>query len=235
MLLFDLDGTLTEPRKPATSETLAWLRSLRTKTTLGLVGGSDLVKMREQLTVDPVDLFDYVFAENGLVAIVKGVPEPPTRLDSTDPARLKDLIESCLREVLAANVPVRRGTFIEFRSGMLNVSPIGRNCSQAERDAFEEYDREHGVRAEMIERLSSAFPEFTFSIGGQISFDVVPRGWDKTFCLRYLSEDKIHFWGDKTHPGGNDAELFQHPRVQGHRTTSAIDTRLQVDQMFGSF
>ena len=34
-----------------------------------------------------------------------------------------------------------RGTFIEFRSGMLNVSPIGRNCSQEERDDFEKYDK----------------------------------------------------------------------------------------------
>lgn len=34
-----------------------------------------------------------------------------------------------------------RGTFIEFRTGMLNISPVGRNCSQEERDAFEIYDK----------------------------------------------------------------------------------------------
>lgn len=34
-----------------------------------------------------------------------------------------------------------RGTFVEFRMGMLNVSPIGRNCSQEERDEFERYDK----------------------------------------------------------------------------------------------
>ena len=33
------------------------------------------------------------------------------------------------------------GTFIEFRTGMLNVSPIGRNCSQKEREEFFEYDK----------------------------------------------------------------------------------------------
>ncbi|THG08500.1 hypothetical protein TEA_004232 [Camellia sinensis var. sinensis] len=33
------------------------------------------------------------------------------------------------------------GTFIEFRSGMLNVSPIGRNCSQEEWDEYEKYDK----------------------------------------------------------------------------------------------
>ena len=38
--------------------------------------------------------------------------------------------------------------------------------------------------------------------GGQISFDVFPIGWDKTFCLRLidLSQFKeIHFFGDKTY------------------------------------
>lgn len=43
-------------------------------------------------------------------------------------------------------LPVKRGTFIEFRKGMLNVSPIGRNCSQEERDAFEVYDLKQGIR-----------------------------------------------------------------------------------------
>lgn len=38
------------------------------------------------------------------------------------------------------------------------------------------------------------------SIGGQISFDVFPKGWDKTYCLRHVEGDgyqKIHFFGDK--------------------------------------
>lgn len=51
----------------------------------------------------------------------------------------------------------------------------------------------------------------------QISFDVFPKGWDKTFCLRYLPEadfDEIHFFGDKTFEGGNDFELFSSPRTK---------------------
>lgn len=38
--------------------------------------------------------------------------------------------------------------------------------------------------------------------GGQISFDVFPIGWDKTFCLRFVEKDEykeIHFFGDKTY------------------------------------
>ena len=40
---------------------------------------------------------------------------------------------------------------------------------------------------------------FHYSIGGQISFDVMPVGWDKSYCLKYLPDfEEIHFFGDKT-------------------------------------
>ena len=43
----------------------------------------------------------------------------------------------CIARIADLVIPVKRGTFIEFRTGMLNISPIGRNCSPKERDAFE--------------------------------------------------------------------------------------------------
>ena len=98
---------------------------------------------------------------------------------------------------------MKRGTFIEFRNGMLNVSPVGRNCSQEERDAFEQYDKEHGIRKDLVQKLQTKFADFglTFSVGGQISFDVFPNGWDKTFCLQFVENDfdEIHFFGDETY------------------------------------
>jgi hypothetical protein len=36
--------------------------------------------------------------------------------------------------------------------------------------------------------------------------------WDKTYCLKFVEEKKyeeIHFFGDKTSPGGNDHEIFE--------------------------
>lgn len=35
---------------------------------------------------------------------------------------------------------INSGTFIEFRNGMINISPIGRNCSHPERNEFEKFD-----------------------------------------------------------------------------------------------
>ena len=41
---------------------------------------------------------------------------------------------------------------------MLNVSPVGRSCSQAEREAFLAFDNEHHVRKQMVEELRKRFP-----------------------------------------------------------------------------
>jgi phosphomannomutase len=86
--------------------------------------------------------YDYVFAENGLVAYKDGaLMAKQDLLGHLGEARLRPFINYVLRYVADLDIPVKRGTFIEFRSGMINVSPIGRNCSQAERDAFEVYDK----------------------------------------------------------------------------------------------
>ena len=89
---------------------------------------------------------------------------------------------------------------------MINVSPIGRNCNQKERDAFFKYDAEHHICQTMVDVLKKEFPDYGFEylIGGQISFDVVPKGWDKTYCLQFLKDyDEIHFFGDRTQPVRN--------------------------------
>jgi phosphomannomutase len=132
---------------------------------------------------------------------------------------------------------LKRGTFFEFRSGMFNVSPIGRNCSREERNDYEKFDLEHKVREKMVEAMRKEFADLdlTYSIGGQISFDVFPTGWDKTYCLKFIDPseyDEIHFFGDKTFVGGNDYEIFTHERTIGHTVASPEDTKSQCTELF---
>jgi phosphomannomutase len=76
---------------------------------------------------------------------------------------------------------------------------VSNSCSQV-----------HGVRAAFVKALKEKFADYnlTYSIGGQISFDVFPTGWDKTYCLQHVEDEgfeEIHFFGDKTY------------QVYGHR------------------
>ncbi|XP_049647131.1 phosphomannomutase 2 isoform X2 [Accipiter gentilis] len=150
---------------------------------------------------------------------------------------LQDLINYCLSYIAKIKLPKKRGTFIEFRNGMLNVSPIGRSCSQEERIEFYELDKKEHIREKFVADLRREFAGkgLTFSIGGQISFDVFPDGWDKRYCLGIIANDgykTIYFFGDKTMPGGNDYEIFTDSRTEGHSVTSPQDTRRICEELF---
>ena len=54
-----MDGTLTAPRKVVTPEMRQFMADLRKKVTVGVVGGSDLVKAKEQLGEDYLDIVDW--------------------------------------------------------------------------------------------------------------------------------------------------------------------------------
>ncbi len=72
LVLFDVDGTLTEPREDASPEMKSFLQTLRNNVTVGIVGGSDLIKQEEQLGNNITKEVDYSFSENGLVAYKNG-------------------------------------------------------------------------------------------------------------------------------------------------------------------
>ena len=104
------------------------------------------------------DEYDYVFAENGLVAYKAGQILAIASLKTfLGEEKLKELLNFILHYIADLDIPIKRGTFIEFRNGMLNVSPIGRNCSQEERDEFERYDKGAGVRCVLVAQ-SEALP-----------------------------------------------------------------------------
>lgn len=235
ILLFDVDGTLTKPRLKITERMKEYLAEIRQKCFIGIVGGSDMKKQREQLGEDFLMDFDYAFAENGLVAYRLGEQIGEQSIKKFLPEdKLQEFLNFCLQYISNLELPCKRGTFIEFRTGLINVCPIGRNCSQEERLAFNAYDEEHKIRETFVQKLKERFPDigFKYSIGGQISFDVFPVGWDKTYCLEFVKKDgftEVHFFGDKTHEGGNDHEIFESEWTIGHTVLSPSDTRAQVD------
>ena len=245
--LFDVDETLTPARQHASAEMLSLLSALRHKCAIGFVGGSNLPKQQEQLgtpSLPVTSLFDFCFAENGLTAFRMGVPlQGNSFIEWLGEEKYKRLVNWVLVYIAGLDIPIKRGTFVEFRAGMVNISPIGRNATNPERHAFEAYDKVHNVRKTMVEELRKQFPDLglTFSIGGQISFDAFPTGWDKTYCLRHVEAEKersgieyttVHFFGDKAFPGGNDWEIYEDKRTVGHAVEGPADTMAQVKKLF---
>lgn len=237
--LFDLDGTLSLPRQKCDESMLVFLQELRKVAIVGIVSGSDLAKINEQLGVSAMDVCDYVFSENGVQGWLNGKQIASMSIaKELGESQLKQLINFTLHYIADLDIPIKRGTFIEYRLGMLNISPIGRNCSQEERISFNEFDKIHKIRETMAKKLQAEFGDkynLQFSIGGQISIDCFIKGWDKRFCLQHFDAEKtnIHFFGDKTSPGGNDHEIFEDPRTIGHTVSDPSDTINQCKLIFG--
>ena len=221
LLLFDIDGTLTEARKIIKDNMMECLKKASSFENIDLatIGGSDLPKAQEQLQ-SSIDLFKFVFTENGLVYLdeKKELHKVNRIVNYLGYDKLKEFINFCLKYIADLDIPVKTGTFIELRTGLLNVSPIGRNCSQEERDAFDKYNKEHHILETFREILAQKFGEkygLEISIGGQISFDVYPNGWDKRFCLQFIEKlyDNIIFFGDKGYYGGNDYQIITNDKI----------------------
>ncbi|TWW69506.1 Phosphomannomutase 1 [Takifugu flavidus] len=263
LCLFDVDGTLTPPREKIDQQLDEFLQTLRGKVKIGIVGGSDYSKIAEQLGDNVIHKFDYVFAENGTVQYKDGkLVSKHAIQNQIGEELLQDLINFCLSYMGLIKLPKKRGTFIEFRNGMLNISPIGRNCTKEERMEFSEIDKREKIKEKFVAALKEKFagkglqftkgldggraaddvrrplrwtvPEFK---GGLISFDIFPEGWDKTLCLDLLEREglnTIYFFGNETSDGGNDYEIFNDPRTIGFTVSSPNDTARRCQELFFS-
>lgn len=246
LILFDVDGTLTIPRNKINDDMVESLKKLYEKNNIeiGFVGGSDLKKQIEQIGEENMYLFKWKFTENGLKSYEK-ISDNEDKLihsknfiDQMGETEYQRLINVILKKLSEINLPKKRGNFIELRTGMINISPIGRSCSQEERDEYEKYDLLHNIRQNLIENIKYELGvlsnNITFSIGGQISIDIFPRGWDKTYCLQFVQYkyDKIYFFGDKTKKGGNDYEIYNDSRVSGYNVETYKDTINYLDKLF---
>ncbi|SCV74977.1 BQ2448_8006 [Microbotryum intermedium] len=256
--LFDVDDTLTPARRGISPEVSEVLKQVRAKAAIGFVGGSDLRKISEQLALNGQDIwddFDFCFAENGLIAIKLGKKlEAASFINFIGEDKYKKMVRLILHYIADLEIPIKRGTFIEFRNGMIKCVELDSQVLRMreweaysldsmhhtvvqERNEFERYDKEAKVRATFVEALKKEFADYglTYSIGGQISFDVFPNGWDKTYALRHTEKDnfkEIHFFGDKTYKGGNDYEIYTDLRTIGHSVESPADTIRELKALF---
>lgn len=235
IILFDIDGTLTNNNQVITNDILNFLKQLLDlkKYDIGYVSSSNLDKQIKQLGKENLSLFKWRFSENGLISYRDNkLIHKKNLVREIGDINYSKLVNIILLELSKIDLPLKRGNFIELRNGILNISPIGRSCSLNERQEFYKYDKKHLIRHSLINNIKSKMMEINlgldlkFSLGGQISIDIFPTGWDKTYCLQFISNeyDKIFFIGDRTNPGENDNEIYHHDLTTSFKVKNYIET-----------
>tara|TARA_Y100000593_G_scaffold93659_1_gene189375 strand:- start:1227 stop:2033 length:807 start_codon:yes stop_codon:yes gene_type:complete len=228
IVLFDMDGTLTEPREAFSSELLPILSKLSDKVEIGIVSGSDYEYIREQmgpvLTRSHVRYKTHLLPCNG----TKHYTPPKNNQSGYELVHnncMRDEISLDNYNRLIANLlqrqarfshilPVLTGEFIQYRGSMVNWCPIGRSANSSERKQFVDLDTSYSPTLRERERVSLLEDkdlkdlDLCFKTGGDTSFDIFPVGWDKTYSLRHFPDYKVWFVGDRCQEGGNDKELY---------------------------
>ncbi|KAH8873958.1 Phosphomannomutase 2 isoform 1 [Schistosoma japonicum] len=159
--LFDVDGTLTKPRNTITDHMLQFLIKLSSYVPLAVVSGSDFQKVSSQISPSAAEKFPFIFSENGLVVHSYGEKISSTNIvEHVGEDILQRLINFCLQYMSNLWLPRKRGNFIEFRDGLINICPVGRSCTQEERDEFADYDAVRIIFTHRRNRPSSSSAAF---------------------------------------------------------------------------
>ena len=122
------------------------------------------------------------------------------------------------------------GHFINCRGSMVNWCPIGRNANTNERALFKSMDKEEQIRKRVIDELNAMLKQkkllskIKIKFGGDTSFDIYPKGWDKTYGLRHFNNWDIWFVGDRCQASGNDFEIYDACLPQAYKTKSPENT-----------
>ena len=215
VILLDMDGTITPPRKPITVEMIVQLNSMIADGyELGIVSGSHSEYMDEQL-----NNWDK-WAENCKMVHkfpVNGTQDLNMRNEYTDEDwrwLIHDIKSADHRMRLSLGGQYIRvpDQIIECRGSAINWCPIGRDASPNMRKRFIGLDHAFNLRLNFLKQMKTR-PLFhsrtVIKLGGETSFDIYPAGWDKSYVFKNFQDfDRIYFIGDKCEPMGNDYEGF---------------------------
>ncbi len=246
IVMFDMDGTLTESRcKFACKELQEQLYRLTNHGIhVGIITGSDEDYLREQMS-DFLNNSSCRYKTHLLPCNGTKYFQPPqfpnqdfrlvhevSMKDQIGEENYRRLIQELIMSqviMTRENIPLT-GHFINCRGSLINWCPIGRNADGQQRKVFLELDKRKNLRNNFM--LSLVFMlnkkdlngEITVKLGGDTSFDIYPKGWDKTYGLRHFTGWDTWFVGDRCEKNGNDYEIFHHCGDQSYETTGPSQT-----------
>lgn len=253
IVLFDMDGTLTEPRSSFESksleDTLYQLTNLGVH--IGIVTGSDLKYLKQQMGVflgrSPSRYKTHLLPCNGTKYL-----KPPkfanqdhdlvsdmSMLDELGSENYRKLVKEIIDqqfEFSDKDIPLS-GHFIDYRGSMINWSPIGREATSQQRLEFIKMDNDLNLRTNVLDGFRSQLAwleidkDVVIKLGGDTSFDVYPTGWDKTYALKHFPGWDLWFIGDRCCDNGNDFEIFNACEGQSYITCGPENTEKIIQKI----
>jgi HAD superfamily hydrolase (TIGR01484 family) len=245
LIVFDLDGTLTETKsnlKPDMSEMLS--RLLKEKK-VAVIGGGTYKQFRRQF-ISHLDcspkvlkgLFIFPTTATAFYRYDKGWKNVYAHpLSKTQKREIKEAVKDVLKEI--GYIPPKKtyGKTLEDRDSQMSYSFLGQDVvAQLGKKGVrlkEEWTKKNTpLKLEIAGMLQKRLPDLEVHAAGFTTIDITRRDIDKAYGVRQI-EKYLHipikdmvFIGDALYPGGNDEAAkktgVQTIAVKGPRDTIAI-------------
>ena len=208
LLVFDLDGTLSNHRTPMPEASRELLDKLAAKGYhLVMCGAGNVARVFNQMGNYPIDLVGnygmmHAKVENGELVITKQVVAD---IDKEFFLRETNRLREKYGYTEYAGEP------IEWHpSGMVTFALIGTKAKKEDKHVF---DPDRAKRRVMYPEVLEVFKDYTVFIGGSTSFDIVAKQYNKyDATMEYAkmhgyTKEQVLFMGDDMGDGGGDSHI----------------------------
>jgi phosphomannomutase len=217
LIIFDLDGTLTESKADMDAEMANLFAKLLEKKMVAVIGGGPYEQFRHQLIgrlrSSPAFLKNVFLFPTTSMAFYRYQGTWKKVYAHLLTKKEKTEIYSAFRKAFGKINYIRPeklyGKDIEDRQTQVSFSPLGQ---QAPVEAKKQWNKKFhkSIRMSLRKILQKFLPQFEVKVGGLTTIDVTRKGIDKSYGIRQIQKH-LHipikdmlFVGDALFPGGND-------------------------------
>jgi HAD superfamily hydrolase (TIGR01484 family) len=217
LIVFDLDGTLTESKAPLKPNMARALAELLAQKKVAVIGGGSYEQFKNQFVGHfqcPPPLFKNLFlfptTSTSFYRYQRSVWKKVYRKVLSAAEKKKIMRAFADAFVATEYVPPKKlwGKVIEDRRTQITFSALGQDAPVKEKAAW---NKKSDVRAALMKTMKKELPQFEVRSGGLTSIDVTQKGIDKAYGVRQIEKvlkisiKNMVFIGDALYPGGNDA------------------------------
>lgn len=213
LIVFDLDGTITESKTSLDTEMANLLNQLLKIMKVSIISGGDWPQFEKQVLIN--------LPKNERMKNLYLLPTCGTKFYqyTTDWQKIysedladeeKEKIFTSLKQAIGSSgyqFEKTWGEQIEDRGSQVTFSALGQHAPIEEK---KKWDPDFAKRKKIKEFLDKLIPDFSVSLGGTTSIDVTKPGINKAYGIRKLRDmldikiDEMIFVGDALFTGGND-------------------------------
>ncbi|MFA6602034.1 MAG: HAD-IIB family hydrolase [Candidatus Paceibacterota bacterium] len=215
IIIFDLDGTLTESKQDLDPEMAELLVKLMASHIVAVIGGGSYGQFTRQFLAHLPHKPDFlknlfIFPTSGTISYAfkdgawKEIYSYP--LDLAQRRRIFYVLSS-VEKALSIHEEKTYGDKIEDRLTQITYSALGQ---EAPLDVKKGWDPDEAKRKRIVDFITPLLPGLSIRIGGMTSIDITKKGIDKAYGIKEIERElktpivDMVFIGDAFFEGGND-------------------------------